>query len=88
VLLEQPRHLGRREVLAVLADPVVGPAVEEEVALAVLDQDVAQVAGVVDAGAVLALVRPGVVEVALEQRRVRRDRSQSPTSTRITDQMS
>jgi hypothetical protein len=43
VLLDVTRHLEGREVLAVLADPVVG-AVEEEEARTVAHEDVAEIA--------------------------------------------
>ena len=73
MLLEQAGHLERGEVLAVLADPVVGPAVEEEVAASVALDHVAEVSRVVHAVAILAGVRVRVVEVALEEPGVRRD---------------
>src|SRR5579871_31926 len=72
VLLEEAGHLERREVLAVLADPVVRTPVEEEKARAVAHDDVPEVARVIDPVAVLGLVGCGVVEVALEEARVRR----------------
>ena len=67
------RPAAAREVLAVLADPVVGAPVEVEEALAVPHEHVAEIARVVDAVAVLRLVRVGIVEVALEEAGLRRD---------------
>src|SRR5206468_6169134 len=71
--LQEAGHLEGGEVLAVLPDPVVGAAIEEEETIAVLDEDVPEVARVVDAVTVLRLVGLGVVEVPLEEARVRGD---------------
>src|SRR5437879_492345 len=67
MLGQDARDLRRGEVLAVFADPVVGAAVEVEVAQAIDEHDVAEVARVIDAVAVLGAVGAGVVEVALEE---------------------
>jgi hypothetical protein len=83
VLLHEPRDLEGGEVLAVLADPVVGAAVEEEEPDAVADDDVPEVAGMVDAVAVLRGVRFGIVEVALEERRIGRDATDLADGVRV-----
>ena len=88
VLLKDAGHLSSREVLAVLADPIIGSPIEEEIAAAIAHQDVAQIARVVDALAVFVGVRPGVVEVALEERRIRRRPTDLPDRVRVVQELS
>ena len=70
---EVTAHVLGREVLAVLADPIVGATVEVQVAFLADDPDVPEVAGAVVTVTVLGVGGVGVLEVAVEEDVVRLD---------------
>ena len=87
MLGEDAADLAGGEVLAVLADPVVGAAVEEEEAATVDDQHVAEVAGVIDAVAELVGVGLRVVEVALEEAGIGGDAADLADALLVVEQL-